>query len=205
MSYGRTDTGDSLVVACASSGVIEERQFILVRSRVPRTGAAFARRAQVSQVRSRATTDGGERPRRSSHAVARRARGFTGLAAAVAPASTSGASPRVRSVRRGGVSGSEQPMAAPRLQRLGAAGASLVRSRRRATLSTPKAWVGQIPRSTRRRAPRSAPSYVCRFRNGACDPGPRSAKGPAACPRPDTRQAGQSVLFDQTAPVNGRV
>src|ERR1035441_6434520 len=50
----------------ASTGVIEEPNAILVRSRVPRTGAAFGRRAEVPRVRSRADYDG--------DAVARRAR-----------------------------------------------------------------------------------------------------------------------------------
>src|ERR1017187_1712827 len=45
----------------ASTGVIEEPNAVLVRSRVPRTGAAFGRRAEVPWVRSRADYDGGER------------------------------------------------------------------------------------------------------------------------------------------------
>jgi hypothetical protein len=53
----------------ASTGVIEDPNAVLVRFRVPRTGAAFGRRAEVSRVRPRADYDGGARP----HAVARRA------------------------------------------------------------------------------------------------------------------------------------
>jgi len=44
-----------------STGVVEEPNAILVRSHVPRTGAAFARGAEVPRVRSRADYDGGER------------------------------------------------------------------------------------------------------------------------------------------------
>jgi hypothetical protein len=53
------------------------------RSHVPRTGAAFARGAEVPRVRSRADYDGGARP----HAVARRARAaLPGSPRAAAPA-----------------------------------------------------------------------------------------------------------------------
>ena len=75
--------------------MIEEPNAVLVRSRVPRTGAAFGRRAEVARVRSRADYDyDGGATRRSSHAVARRAR-------ASLPASPVAAAPvaRVESAR----------------------------------------------------------------------------------------------------------
>src|ERR1019366_8894063 len=56
---------------------------------------------EVPRVRSRADYDGGARP----HAVARRARASLPASPLAVPARTSGASPRVRSVRRGGRGG----------------------------------------------------------------------------------------------------
>src|ERR1035441_6856731 len=105
----------------ASTGVIEEPNAVLVRSRVPRTGAAFGRRAEVPRVRSRDDYDGGARP----HAVARRARAsLPASPLAVAPPRTSRASAGVLAVRRGGrggarAGGGEQRLAARRAQRVG--------------------------------------------------------------------------------------
>ncbi len=63
------------------------------RSRLPRTGAAFGRRAEVPRVRSWADYDGGARP----HAVARRARATLPASPLAVPARTSRASAAVSS------------------------------------------------------------------------------------------------------------
>ena len=104
----------------ASTGVIEEPNAILVRSRVPRTGAAFARGAEIPRVHSPADYDGGARP----HAVARRAR--AALPGSPRPPGRSHeSSPRrssLRSARQGAGAWERAALAAPRARRLAAAG-----------------------------------------------------------------------------------
>src|ERR1019366_855577 len=108
----------------ASTGVIEDPNAVLVRSRVPRTGAAFGRRAEVPRVRSRADYDGGARRGvRLTRLLAgreRRRRPHRGRRAD-SPARDSLSSSRGLRTRVGEIDAPR--MAAPLTRRLAAAGA----------------------------------------------------------------------------------
>jgi len=97
-----------------------------------RTGAAFARGAEVSRVRSRADHDGGAAVL-VSRGCSPGASGITGLAAAAPPTRTSRANAGVRAGRRGGRGGA------------GASGAW--RRHVHDVLAAPGAWRVQNPRT----------------------------------------------------------
>ena len=127
--------------AGARVSVIEEPNAVLVRSRVPRTGAALARWGESSLGCARGpTTTAARAAALVSRGCSRGESGFAASPLAVA-ARTSFASPEVRSVRRGGralAGGIEERKAAPRMaaaRRLGRTRAGPV-ALRRTTLKT---------------------------------------------------------------------